>query len=113
LDWSRRKFGLLPAIENGNLQGNQPPSKDRLTLWLRAGVRVPGRPDSVIVKLHTHGVWEPNQDVLLGKAMVEVHETLATMAAGGANFRYHYVTAYEIANLVVGGDYRSDREVAR
>ena len=38
------------------------------------------RPDWYFVKLHTHGVHEPNQDVLLGRPMVEFHEMLRDRA---------------------------------
>ena len=100
LDWSQRKFGLLPGIENGDLQKSQPPSKKRLDLWLRAGVPHPTDPAGVIVKLHTHGVNEPNQEVLLGKPMVDLHEELAQRAAGEKNFRFFYVTAAILACLL-------------
>ena len=36
LDWRKRKWGLLPRIENGCIQGSQPPSLERLPLWLQA-----------------------------------------------------------------------------
>ena len=35
LNWRRRKWGILPRIENGCLQDNQPPARDRLDAWLR------------------------------------------------------------------------------
>ena len=55
LNWRRRKWGLIPRIENSCLQGNQPPAVDRLDAWLSARVQVPTRPDWYFVKLHTHG----------------------------------------------------------
>jgi len=100
LDWGRRKWGLLPRVENGCLQGNQPPSARRLDLWLAARVRVPTRPDWYFVKLHTHGANERNMPVLLGDPMVRFHDALAARAAADPDFRYHYVTAREMANLV-------------
>ena len=97
LDWSRPKFGFLPRIENGNLQKSQPPTRSRLDLWLRAGVPHPFDPTGVVVKLHTHGVHEPNQEVLLGPAMVELHEELARRAVTDKYFRFFYVTAANLA----------------
>src|SRR5262249_34214841 len=44
-DWGRRKFGLLPSIENACIQSSQPPTMERVKLWLRARVQVPQRPD--------------------------------------------------------------------
>lgn len=100
LNWRRRKWRVLPRIENACLQGTQPPDMERLDLWLRARVQVPSRPDWFFVKLHTHGAWEPNQKVVLGDPMVRFHEALARRAKEDSNFHYHYVTAREMYNLV-------------
>ncbi len=99
LDWTRRKRGVIPTIENGCIQGNQPATLDRLDAWIRARVQVPGRPDWFFVKLHTHGAPEANQAVLLGDAMVRLHQGLAERARSDAQFHYHYVTARELYNL--------------
>ncbi len=100
LDWRRRKWGLLPRIENGCLQSSQPPDPARLDLWLGARIQVPARPDWFFVKLHTHGAPEENQRVLLGEPMVRFHEALAQRARREQRFHYHYVTAREMYNLV-------------
>ena len=100
LNWRRRKWGLLPRIENGCIQANQPPSIERLDLWLKARVQVPNRPDWFFVKLHTHGAPEPNQRVLLGEPMVRFHRALARCAEEDERFHFHYVTAREMYNLV-------------
>jgi hypothetical protein len=99
LNWDRRKWGLVPRVENACLQGNQPPSFERLDLWLKARVQVPTRPDWFFVKLHTHGANEANQPVLLGEPMLRFHEGLARRAKDDPNFHYHYVTAREMYNL--------------
>jgi hypothetical protein len=99
LNWQDRKWGLLPRIENANLQGSQPPSPARLDLWLRARVQVPSRPDWFFVKLHTHGAPEKNQAVLLGEPMRRFHQELARRADQDRWFSYHYVTAREMYNL--------------
>ena len=101
LNWASRKRGFLPAIENADLRKNQPPSDERLALWLKAGVRVKTRPEWYFVKLHTHGVDEPNQDVLLGEPMVRFHRALRARADRDSAFRFHYVTAREMANLAL------------
>jgi hypothetical protein len=99
LDWSRRKWGIAPGIENACLQGNQPPGIDRLDLWLRARVQVRARRDWFFVKLHTHGAVEWNMPVLLEEPMARFHEALAQRAREDAAFHYHYVTAREMYNL--------------
>jgi len=91
--------GVLPHIENGCLQGSQPPRIDRLDLWLKARVQVETRPDWFFVKLHTHGAEEYNMDVLLDEPMVQFHRALAQRAREDSAFHYHYVTAREMFNL--------------
>jgi hypothetical protein len=112
LDWRRRKWGVLPRIENACLQGNQPPTAARLDLWLRARVQVPARPDWFFVKLHTHGAPEGNQKVLLGPAMVEFHQHLADLAREDGRFHFHYVTAREMYNLARAAEAGYDGDVA-
>lgn len=99
-DWGRRKWGLLPRVENGDLLGNHPPSRARLELWLRAGVHVAGRPDWRFIKLHTHGCKPANQAMLLGEPFARFHADLAALHAQQPNFRYHYVSAWELAQLI-------------
>jgi hypothetical protein len=101
LDWSRRKWGVIPAIENGNLQKNQPFSQKRIGLWLRASVKIPLLDHSVFVKLHTHGLNEPNQDVLLGREMVELHEEFQRLTRETSQFTLRYVTARQMADRII------------
>jgi hypothetical protein len=100
LNWGCRKWGVFPHIENGSLQANMPASINRLRLWLQARVQVPTRPDWFFVKLHCHGAPEQHQQVLLGEPMVQFHRGLADLAEKNKNFRFHYVTAREMYNLV-------------
>jgi hypothetical protein len=100
LDWRRRKWGMLPKLENGELHAGFPPTMTRFDLWLRASVAVAGRPDWIFVKLHTHGAREHNAAMLLGEPMRTFHQDLATYAAKHPWLRYYYVTAREMADLV-------------
>jgi hypothetical protein len=101
LRWNKRKWGILPRVENGCVQANQPMHADRIDDWLRAAVRVAGRPDWFFVKLHTHGAPEANAATLIGESAVRFHQALADRAATQLNFHYHYVTAREMFNLAV------------
>lgn len=112
LDWGRRKWGLLPRIENANLQGSQAPTARRLDLWLRARVQVPTRPDWFFVKLHTHGAAEWNWPALLGEPMVRFHHALALRARDDPRFHVHYVTARELYNLARAAEAGYDGTVA-
>lgn len=100
LDWGSRKWGILPRIENGDLNHNRPPTLERLKLWLKAAVHVQGRPDWLFVKLHTHGTQERNSQMLLGEPMRAFHESLRRFASQHEWFKYYYVTAREMALLV-------------
>jgi hypothetical protein len=99
-DWRNRKCGVLPRLENGCVQGSQPAAIQRVDTWLQARVQVPGRPAWFFAKLHAHGAEETSQDALLGASMAQFHQALADRAAKNLNFRYHYVTAREMYNLV-------------
>jgi len=96
LNWRRRKWGLMPRIENGDLTGANPPSEMRFRLACEQRVSVIGNPAWVFVKYHTHGGIEPNSDSLLGEPMRRFHEELS----GIEDLDIHYVTAREMANLV-------------
>lgn len=99
-DLQDRKRGILPRLENGDLHADRPPCGRRIDMWTRAGVSVAGRPDWQFVKLHTHGAKEANAEVLLGSPMRELHSELARRAESDSRFRYYYVTAWEMSQLV-------------
>ena len=99
LNWRNRKAGLIPRIENADLTAANPPTWDRFQHWRRAGVHVEGAPGSVFIKLHTHGCKPSNSKMWLGGAAAAFHEQLAKQAAEG-RFRFHYVTAWEMAQRV-------------
>lgn len=100
LDWSRRKWGLFPKIENSDIHAGRPAAIHRLDQWLHAGVQVAGQPNWTFIKLHTHGCKDGNIDTWLGPEMQTFHANLADWAAARDSVKYHYVTAYEMANLV-------------
>lgn len=99
LDWSRRKLGFLPGIENGDLTGRMSPTLERFERWVQAGVRVVGSDDWSFIKLHTHGAQEANAAMLLGDPMRTFHQSLAKHAKD-RGFQYYYVTAFEMSLLV-------------
>ena len=100
LNWSRRKWGVLPRLENAEISGVNPPTSDRIRLWARQGIHVKGRSEWVFVKVHTHGCVPGNAGVLLGGAMRQARETLQREFNDGRDWRLHYVTAREMYNLV-------------
>lgn len=100
LNWRRRKYGLLPRIENGELSASNPPGPQRVDLWIREAIGVAGRPDWIFVKVHTHGAKPANTDVLLGPALSEMFRHLETAYNDGVRYQLHYVTAREMYNLI-------------
>ena len=101
LNWAWRKFGVLPRIDNADLTAANPPTLDRLKLWLDLQIHVQGRPEWVFVKLHTHGAPSPNREMLLGEPMRRFHASLARFIAEQPDrFALHYVTARELVNMV-------------
>jgi hypothetical protein len=100
LNWQRRKWGLLPRIENSDLTDANPPTRDRLRLWMDCRIVVEGRPNWLFIKLHTHGAKPENSGMLLGEPMRKFHASLQKIAAGDPTFRYHYVSAREFVNIL-------------
>jgi len=100
LNWQRKKFGVFPRIENGDLTAANPPTRERLELWLDCHIAVENRPNWLFVKLHTHGARPENTRMLLGEPMRSFHRSLAKMAGDDESLRFHYVSAREMANLV-------------
>jgi hypothetical protein len=93
----RGRFPL--ALDTGALDHGNPPTLDRFAGWVSCGISPAGRPDVVVVKVHTHGAPEPNADVLLGPAAARFHRDILAQFSDGENYRLHYVTAREMAHF--------------
>ncbi|MDD4869237.1 MAG: hypothetical protein PHR77_01655 [Kiritimatiellae bacterium] len=100
LNWHRRKWGLLPRLENGAITFLNPPIPERIDLWTKQHIHVEGRPDWIFVKVYTHGCQQGNMDVLLGKPMREAYEHLQTEYNDGKKWNLHFVTAREMYNVI-------------
>ena len=102
LDWSRRRFGILPSLETGAIDGSPGhlPAIRRFRRWVDVGIAVARRPEWVFVKLHTHGGPERNAETLLGPHMKAFHEAIGSEFNDGNRYRLHYVTAREMVNIV-------------
>jgi hypothetical protein len=100
LNWKRRKWNLVPRVENGEVAGQNPPSLLRLGLWLEFCPRVRDGAPWVFIKLHTHGGIPKNYHMLLGNAARRFYEELAGFSKTTPGFHHHFVTAREMTNLV-------------
>jgi hypothetical protein len=99
-DWSSRKFGLLPRIENSDIRAGQPPTAARVDRWVRLAPTVLGRPEWKFIKIHTHGAAEKQADVLLGRPLERMYEHLTTRYNDGRQYVLHYVSAREVYNII-------------
>ncbi|MCG8314453.1 MAG: hypothetical protein MI976_14695 [Pseudomonadales bacterium] len=100
LNWKRRKFGIMPRIENGDIRTSNPPTPDRVDLWVNQHIHVKGRPEWLMIKVHTHGTQEPDMDCLLGKPIKDMYSYLESKYNDGENYVLHYVNAREMTNII-------------
>jgi hypothetical protein len=100
LNWKRRKFGILPRIENGSIHGNNPGTPDRIDLWVKKNIHVRGRPEWIFIKVHCHGAQEEDMDALLGENAHSMYSYLEKKYNDGKHYMLHYVTAREMYNIV-------------
>jgi len=100
LNWRDRVRGVLPRIENGEMSPDNPPTPLRADLWVEQRVHVEGRPEWVFVKLHTHGAEEGHARALLDGPLDRTLSYLESRYNDGARYRLHYVTAWEMFNVI-------------
>lgn len=102
LNWSSRKGGILPRLENGELSVANPATLIRMKHWMRIQVQVLGCPEWIIVKLHTHGMGERSRDAICGPAMTRFYDALRLDAQlRDSPYSLHFVTARELTNVVM------------
>jgi len=100
LNWRRRKWKLVPRVENGEAAGQNPPTALRARLWLELCPRVREGAPWVFIKLHTHGGIARNYKTLLGDPARHFYQGLAELGRTLPGFHHHYVTAREMVNLI-------------
>jgi len=66
LNWRRKRRGIMPALENGEITGRNPATADRIDLWIETNVHIKGWAGWVFVKIHTHGTQEETAAHILG-----------------------------------------------
>jgi hypothetical protein len=76
-------------------------------------VHVEGRPDWVVVKVHTHGTQERDIDTLLGAEVDAMHEYLERRYNDGQRHVLHYVTARELYNIIKAAEAGLDGDPGR
>ncbi|MBI5522100.1 MAG: hypothetical protein HY910_05670 [Desulfarculus sp.] len=100
LDWHRRKWGLMPRIENSDLNPSLPPDLKRLPLWLRHAPAVAGAEHVRFIKLACHGAPEKAHQALLGAPARRFLEGLVERYDDGGRYRLRFMTCWEMAQAV-------------
>jgi hypothetical protein len=100
LGLTRRRGRLLPRPEDGDVTGSNPATPERVDAWVRANIHLPGRPEWVFVKVHTHGAADRNLDGLLHGGFDALFTDLERRYNDDQRWRLHYVTAREMFNIV-------------
>jgi hypothetical protein len=100
LNWRRRKFGLLPRIDNAEITGTYSATPDRIRRWVRQAIHVQGRPEWLVVKVSCHGAEERHFGALLGQDAERPYSYLEAQFRDRNGFSLHYVTARELYNII-------------
>jgi hypothetical protein len=94
----RRRFPFF-SVEDADVTGEGPGTPARVRGWVNEGIHVAGRPEWIVVKVHTHGAPERHRDALLGEGAARLFETLCTEFGDGERWRLHFVNARELYNI--------------
>ena len=100
LNWGKRKWKVLPTIENSAISLKSPFRLDRLKLWINANVHVKNRSDCIFIKLHTHGCNEGDLDYLLKGGLDLLFNSFVDLKRRHEEFRVHFTSAREMVNLI-------------
>jgi len=99
LDFQRRKWGIMPRVENADLGRQNPPTLHRMRQWIDCRISVQGAEEWCFVKLHTHGAPEHGHPSNLGPARARFHAQIQEFALN-QGIRLHYVSAREMVNIL-------------
>lgn len=108
LNWKKRKFGVLPRIENAEVSMANPITPDRIRLWLRTGIHVKGRPNWIFIKVHCHAGHRDEFEAFLGPRAHEMYAHLENTIQTLPGYRLHYVTAREMYNIAKAAEAGKD-----
>ena len=100
ISFRRWHYGLYPSIDHGDIQGNNPPTPERIADWLGAGISVEGRPEWVFIKVYAHGATADCRRVMFDGTADRMFADLERRFRSGRRYRLHYVTAREAYNII-------------
>ena len=85
-----------PRVEAGELAGQDPPTAERVRLWLQVAPQIG---EHVFIKLFTHGALEKNCAMLLDGGLDRLFQLMAA-EAGRRGCRLHYATAWQVYRAI-------------
>ena len=101
LNWRRRKWGVFPQTENGEIGHFSPITPNRINSWIRTGVHIEGIENHIFIKLHTFGTVDLNVRYLLGeKGYSVLWEHLEKKYKDTNRFKLYYVSAREMYTTI-------------
>jgi hypothetical protein len=100
INWSLKKYGFLPRIENSDLTSKNAINKYRVNLWLDQAISVQGARDHRFIKLHTHGAQEKNIDLLFNKNVLRDLYRVANEISSECGSKIYFTSAREMANAI-------------
>ena len=108
LNWSNRKYGVLPKIDNAEIDKREPGTPERIERWVKQHIHVEGKPEWIFIKVSCHGAENENFDELLGKLAGKMYSYLEEKYCNQNNYQLHYVTARELYNIVKAAEAGED-----
>jgi hypothetical protein len=111
-NFTSRKWGLLPRIENGAISADARTSEDRVRRWIRQHIHLKGRPDVIFIKVYMHGTQEAEIDYLFKRGGFDsIFSTLGKVCSDGDKYRLYYVTPRQMFNVIKGLEAEPGAEV--
>lgn len=103
LNWKKKKYLLLPGIENGEITNVARVTHERIKLWLRFAPSIIGEADVCFVKVYTHGCDnDETREYLLSEGLETLYTTLCSQYNDGDRYLLHFVSAYEMFLVIKG-----------
>ena len=99
-------------MENGDITGKNPPTRDRIDLWVETAVGVQDWPRWVFVKAYTHGAQENNSALFFSGRGADMYEYLLSRYNDGRRYVLHFSTPWEMYRCVKALE-RGDEEAVR
>lgn len=96
LNWRRRKWGIFPRIENGEVSHDATVRKDRIGMWAENAPSVAGNAENIFLKVHTHGCNDRNLRYLLGDRGLATLYSQLMEYCDRENISLHFTTAFGI-----------------